>query len=186
MRGDLPFNSVAQIHTSVALLTSRDLTRRHASHISVVAHISWDVTAWPTCRLLFGRQSFAEKHTVYVGSYTETGTTGMLCPPTAWRQKLIWDNVTWRYVCVPPHMTWAHVTWRLRLKFHSDHEPSCSVFIHFLQVIEFVECTAVFTIQFVICTIPDEATFNTYAEFGKKIYWICKHNSWTQRKSVRP
>jgi len=40
-----------QIHTSVTLLTSRDLawrsgwlTCQHASQISAVAHISWDVT----------------------------------------------------------------------------------------------------------------------------------------------
>jgi hypothetical protein len=45
-------NSMAQIHTSVTLLTSCDLTWssgrltcQHASHISVVAHISWDVTS---------------------------------------------------------------------------------------------------------------------------------------------
>ena len=44
-----------QIHTSVTLLTSRDLTCQHASHISVVTHISWDVTTWPTCRVLFRR-----------------------------------------------------------------------------------------------------------------------------------
>jgi hypothetical protein len=49
--GDLTLNSTAQIHTSITLLTSRDLTLssgrltcQHASHISVVAHISWDVT----------------------------------------------------------------------------------------------------------------------------------------------
>jgi len=35
---------MAQIHTSVILLTSRDLTCQHASQISAVAHISWDVT----------------------------------------------------------------------------------------------------------------------------------------------
>jgi len=29
-----------------------------------------------------------KKHTVYVGDYTETDTTEMLSPPTAWRQKL--------------------------------------------------------------------------------------------------
>jgi hypothetical protein len=51
VRGDLALKSVAQIHTSVALLTSRDLawssgrlTCQHASQISTVAHISWDVT----------------------------------------------------------------------------------------------------------------------------------------------
>jgi hypothetical protein len=50
VRGDLTLNSMAQIHTSVTLLTSRDLTwssgwltRQHASHISVVAHIWWGV-----------------------------------------------------------------------------------------------------------------------------------------------
>ena len=32
-------------------------------------------------------------------------------PSTAWGQKPTWDNVTWRYACVPPHMTWAQVTW---------------------------------------------------------------------------
>jgi len=47
----------------------------------------------------------------YVSGYTETDTTGKLSPPPAWRQKLTWDNVTWRYACVPPHTTWAHVTW---------------------------------------------------------------------------
>ena len=51
VRGDLTLNSMAQIHTSVTLLTSRDLTwssgwlmRQHASHNLVVAHISWGVT----------------------------------------------------------------------------------------------------------------------------------------------
>ena len=51
VRGDLTLNYMTQIHTSVTLLTSRDLTwssgrltRQHASHISVVAHISWGVT----------------------------------------------------------------------------------------------------------------------------------------------
>jgi len=82
---------MTQIHTSVTLLTSRDHTCQHASQISVVAHISRDVTTWP-CRVLFGRcyQLFAEKHTVYVAGYTETGTTGMLSPTTAWRHKLTW------------------------------------------------------------------------------------------------
>ena len=47
VRGNLPLNSMAQIHTSVTLLTSRDPKCQHASHISVVAHISWDVTTWP-------------------------------------------------------------------------------------------------------------------------------------------
>jgi hypothetical protein len=52
VRGDLTLNSMAQIHTSVPLPTSRDLTCssvrltcQHASHISVVAHISWDVAS---------------------------------------------------------------------------------------------------------------------------------------------
>jgi len=51
VRGDLTLNSIAQIHTSVTLLTSRDLawksgrlTCQHASQISAVAHISSDVT----------------------------------------------------------------------------------------------------------------------------------------------
>ena len=51
VRGDLTLNSMTQIHTSVTLLTSRDLawssgrlTYQHAPHISIVAHISWDVT----------------------------------------------------------------------------------------------------------------------------------------------
>jgi len=51
VRGDLTFNSADQIHTSVTLLTSRDLawssgrlTCQRASQISAVAHISWDVT----------------------------------------------------------------------------------------------------------------------------------------------
>ena len=50
MRGDLTLNSMA-LHTSVTVLTSRDLawspgrlTCQHASQISAVAHISWDVT----------------------------------------------------------------------------------------------------------------------------------------------
>ena len=45
VRGDLTLNSVTQIHTSVTLLTSRDLTWssgrltcRHASQISAVSH----------------------------------------------------------------------------------------------------------------------------------------------------
>jgi hypothetical protein len=44
--GDLTLNSMTRIHSSVTLLTSRGgrLTRQHASHISVVAHISWGVT----------------------------------------------------------------------------------------------------------------------------------------------
>jgi len=51
MRGDLTLNSMVQIHTSVTLLKSRDLAWssgqlrcQHASQISAVAHISWDVT----------------------------------------------------------------------------------------------------------------------------------------------
>ena len=47
VRGDLTLNCMAQIHTSVTLLLSRDLARRyvrltcqHASQISAVAHIS--------------------------------------------------------------------------------------------------------------------------------------------------
>ena len=47
----LTLHSVAQIHTSVTLLTSRDLawssgrlSCQHASQISAIAHISWDVT----------------------------------------------------------------------------------------------------------------------------------------------
>jgi hypothetical protein len=51
VRGDLTLNSMAQIHTSVTLLTSRDLTwssgrltRQHASRISVVACISQNMT----------------------------------------------------------------------------------------------------------------------------------------------
>jgi hypothetical protein len=46
VRGDLTLNSVAQIHTSVTLLTSRDLARssgrltcQHAFQISAAAHI---------------------------------------------------------------------------------------------------------------------------------------------------
>jgi len=51
VRGDLTLNSMAQIHTSVTLLTSRDLawssgrlTCQLASQMSAVAHISRDVT----------------------------------------------------------------------------------------------------------------------------------------------
>ena len=51
VRGDWTLNSMAQIATSVTLLTSRDLawgsggpTCQHDPHISAVAHISWDVT----------------------------------------------------------------------------------------------------------------------------------------------
>ena len=47
VRGDLTLNSMAQIHTSVTLLTARDLawssgrlTSQHASQIPAVAHIS--------------------------------------------------------------------------------------------------------------------------------------------------
>jgi len=50
-RGDLTLNSMVQIHTSVTLLTSRNLawssgrlTCQNASQISAVAHVSWDVT----------------------------------------------------------------------------------------------------------------------------------------------
>ena len=46
VRGDLPLNPMAQIHTSATLLTSRDLTCQRASHISVVAHISWGELTW--------------------------------------------------------------------------------------------------------------------------------------------
>ena len=51
VRGDLTLNSMAHIHTSVTLPTSRDLawssgrlTCQHTSQISSVAHISCDVT----------------------------------------------------------------------------------------------------------------------------------------------
>jgi hypothetical protein len=57
VRGDLTLNSMAQIHTSVTLLTSRDLawrsgrlTCQHAYQISAVTHISWDVT-YVSCAL---------------------------------------------------------------------------------------------------------------------------------------
>jgi len=50
VKGELTLNSMAQIHTSVTLLMSRDLAWssgrlkcQHASQISAVAHISWDV-----------------------------------------------------------------------------------------------------------------------------------------------
>jgi hypothetical protein len=51
VRGNLTLNSLAQIHTSVTLLTSRDLVWssgrlmcQHASQIFAVVHISWDMT----------------------------------------------------------------------------------------------------------------------------------------------
>ena len=51
VRGELTLNSMAQIHTSVALLASRDLawrsgrfTCQHPSQISAVAHVLWNVT----------------------------------------------------------------------------------------------------------------------------------------------
>jgi hypothetical protein len=57
VRSDLTLNSMAQIHTSVNLLTWRDLawssgrlTCQHASQISAVAHIP---ETWRTCRALF-------------------------------------------------------------------------------------------------------------------------------------
>ena len=113
VRGDLPLNSMAQIHASVTLLTSRDLTCQQASHISVVAHISWDVTTWPTCRVLFRRcQSVVCRKICCLCRRPHWDRYGWnVISPTAWRQKLTWDNVKWRYGCVPPHMTWAHVTW---------------------------------------------------------------------------
>jgi hypothetical protein len=56
VRGELTLNSMAHIHTSVTLLTSRDLTWssgwltcQHASHISAVAHILWDVRSRDKC-----------------------------------------------------------------------------------------------------------------------------------------
>jgi hypothetical protein len=51
VRCELALKSITEIHTSVTLLTSRNLawssgwlTCQHASQISAVAHISWDVT----------------------------------------------------------------------------------------------------------------------------------------------
>jgi hypothetical protein len=51
VRGELTLNSMAHIHTSVTLLTSRDLAWnsgrlacQHDSQISAVVQISWDVT----------------------------------------------------------------------------------------------------------------------------------------------
>ena len=133
VRGDITLNSMAQIHITLTLLTSCDLTFssgrltcQHTPHISVVTHISWDVTYVSSALLTLsvvcrnGGNAYWKKfangpvfmtRTVYVGGYTETDTTGMLSPRTAWRQKLTWDNVTWWYACVPPHMTWAQVTW---------------------------------------------------------------------------
>jgi len=93
VRGDLTLNSMVQIHTSVTLLTSRDLTwssgrSRASTPLTFLLSHTFRET-WPKCRVLFRRyQLFAEKHTVYVGGYPETDTTGMLSPPTAWRQKL--------------------------------------------------------------------------------------------------
>jgi hypothetical protein len=103
-------NSMAQIHTSVTLLTSRDLTCQHASHISVVPHISWDVT-YKLRAIQALLSAVCRKKYIFCRRLHWTDTTGMLSPPTTWRQKRTWDNVTWWYTVVPPHMTWAHVTW---------------------------------------------------------------------------
>ena len=46
VRGEWPLNSMTQIHTSVTLITSRDLMCQHAFHISVIAHISWGKLTW--------------------------------------------------------------------------------------------------------------------------------------------
>jgi hypothetical protein len=71
VRGDLALNSMAQIHTSVTLLTSRDLAWsfgrlmcQHASQICTVAHISWDVTAWRAFFRLY--QSFSEMEEILI------------------------------------------------------------------------------------------------------------------------
>ena len=94
VRGDLPLNSMAQIHTSVTLLMSLDLTCQHASHISVVAHISWDVTTWP-CRVLFGRYQSAVCRKTYC-----------LC------RRLNWNRYIWNVIspdCLAPK---AHMRYR--------------------------------------------------------------------------
>ena len=106
-------NSMAQIHTSVTLLTSRDLTCQHASHVSVVAHISWDVTTWPTSRVLFRRYQLVVCRKTYCLSRLLhwNWSDWNVIFSTAWCQKLTWDNVTWLYACALPHTTWAVVTW---------------------------------------------------------------------------
>ena len=48
--------------------------------------------------------------TVYVSGYTETGTTGMLSPPTAWRQSS--HEVTWHDDMRLCRLTWRELTWR--------------------------------------------------------------------------
>jgi len=90
---------MAQIHASVTVLTSRDLTwnsdrSRASTPLTFLLSHTFRET-WPTCRVLFRRwyQFFAEKHTVYVGGYTETDTTGILFPPTAWHQNS--NEITW-------------------------------------------------------------------------------------------
>jgi len=120
VRGYLTMNSMVQIHNSVTLLTSRDHSCQHASQISVVTHISWAVTTWPTCRVLFGRcyQLSAEKQTVCVGSYSETDTTEMLSlrlPHAKSSHEITWHNtrvchLTWREDSVSPALNrWCSV-----------------------------------------------------------------------------
>ena len=111
VRGDLPFNSVAHIHTSVALLTLRDLTRRHASHISVVAHVTWSEL---TSRAVSSSD---------VSSCDITRAAGMW---EAIYNLILWRRFTLLSLClrhvipcasthlifVVAHVTWGELTWR--------------------------------------------------------------------------
>ena len=71
VKGYLPLNSMAQIHTSVTLVTSRDLTCQHAWHISVVAHISWDVTYVSSALQTLSVSFFAQKNILFMSAATQ-------------------------------------------------------------------------------------------------------------------
>jgi len=44
--------------------------------------------------------------TVYVSCYTETDTTGMLSPPTVWRQQSEFEPTVWSDTCCSAHRIW--------------------------------------------------------------------------------
>jgi len=117
VRGDLELNSMAQIHTSVTLLTLRDLawssgrlTCQHASQISAVAHMSWDVTM---CRALFRLyQLFSEMEETLIEKVSQRTFLYDTKSPDYRDQYMranAWEGIGMELKI--KRFMWAHVTW---------------------------------------------------------------------------
>ena len=111
VRGDLPWNSMAQIHTSVTLLTSRDLTCQHASRISVVAHISWDgrdLRVECSSDVVIG---CLQKNTLFM-SVATLKATRLECYLHLLPGAESSHEITWHEDMRVCRLTWRELTWR--------------------------------------------------------------------------